>query len=97
MPIFLVAQAAQPNPAAGLLLPLVLFAAFWLFFFRPQRAQMKRQREMLSQIQLGDTVRTAGGIIGKIRRLDDDFVVLEVESGQVKIVRRFIAERLPEA
>ncbi len=96
MPIFLIAQTAPPSATPQLLLMVAVFGAFWLFFFRPQRARMKKQREMIAHLQLGDTVRTAGGIIGKIRRLDDNEVVLEIESGQMRVVRRFITEKFSE-
>ena len=63
------------------LLPLVLIGYFLLV--RPQQQQARRQRDLVSSLQVGAEVQTAGGIVGRIIDLDDQFVQLQVGPGTV--------------
>jgi preprotein translocase subunit YajC len=63
------------------ILPFVLiFVIMYFLIIRPQRAQMKKRGEMLSNIRRGDTVVTGGGLIGKVTKVVDDNE-LEVDLG----------------
>ena len=70
------AQAAAPAAGGGgdiimSLLPLVLiFAVFYFLMIRPQQNKMKQHREMIENIKKGDQIVTAGGIVGKVVRVD---------------------------
>ena len=55
---------------------------------RPQMKQAKAQREMIAALQKGDEVATSSGIIGKITKLSDDVVSLEIASGVVINVQK---------
>ena len=55
---------------------------------------MKKQQELAESLQLGDEVQTIGGIKGKVKRLDGDDVVLQIEQGELRVSRRAIANRL---
>lgn len=70
-----------------LLFPLIFFALMWLLLVRPQQQRVRRQRELVGSIQVGDEVVTAGGLIGRIVALSDDEVRLEVAPG---VVQRFL-------
>ena len=60
-------------------LPLVIiFAIFYFMMIRPQMKRQKELRAMLDALKKGDEVTTAGGVVGKILSLDDNFVTLEV-------------------
>jgi preprotein translocase subunit YajC len=59
----------------------VLFGLFYLLAIRPQRKRQKQHQEMLSDLQKGTHVVTAGGIHGIIESLDEETMVLKVESG----------------
>jgi preprotein translocase subunit YajC len=59
----------------------VLFGMFYFLAIRPQRKRQKQQREMMTQLAKGDKVITAGGIMGVIEQMDEDTIVLKVESG----------------
>jgi len=73
------------------LFPLVLiFVIMYFLVLRPQRAQMKKQQEMIKATRRGDTVVTAGGLIGKVTKVFDDSGELEVEIAEnvrVRLVR----------
>jgi len=59
----------------------LLFVMFYFLMVRPVRQREKRRNQMLSQLQKGDTVITAGGIYGQVEKIDEASVVLKVESG----------------
>lgn len=68
------------------ILPLVLLLAlmFGMFYFltiRPLRQREKRHDAMVRELQKGDMVITAGGIYGQVESIDEESVVLKVESG----------------
>ncbi len=54
---------------------------FYFFMWRPQAKRAKEHKELLASLSKGDEVLTAGGILGKVVKLNDDYVVLEVSEG----------------
>ncbi|MBF0454059.1 MAG: preprotein translocase subunit YajC [Magnetococcales bacterium] len=61
----------------------LLFAIFYFLLIRPQQKQQKAHKEMVENLRRGDSVVTNGGLMGKIHRVEDDVVTLEV--GEVEI------------
>ena len=62
----------------GMLFPILMFVLFFYFvLIRPQKKQEKKQKAMLSALQVGDKVVTIGGICGKISKLKDEYVYIE--------------------
>ncbi len=83
------AQAAAPGPEAAIgniLFMVLLFAIFYFLLIRPQQKQAKLHKEMVANLQRGDAVETRGGLIGRIHRVEDDFVMLEL--GEVETAPR---------
>lgn len=72
----------------------VMVAVFWLLFIRPQRRRMKQQQSLQASIETGDVVQTIGGIHGRVVAVLDDGVVLEIESGRMKVAKRAIASKV---
>ncbi len=73
---------------------LLMFVIFYLLLLRPQQQRVKVHREMVANLRRGDTVVTAGGIIGKVTRVKDDGEI-EVEiadNTRVRIVKGTVAE-----
>lgn len=69
------------------LLPfVVLIAIFYFMILRPQRKREKETRDMLASLKVGDNVTTIGGICGKIVRIRDDIITIEVGPDKVKLV-----------
>lgn len=64
----------------------LLFAIFYFLLIRPQQKQQKAHKEMVENLRRGDSVVTNGGLMGKIHRVDDDLVVLEV--GDVEVAKK---------
>ncbi|WP_227657526.1 preprotein translocase subunit YajC [Candidatus Magnetaquicoccus inordinatus] len=78
--------APPPNTEAvigNIVFMLALFGIFYFFLIRPQQKQAKAHKEMVANLTRGDTVVTGGGLMGRIHRVEDDVVVLEV--GDVEI------------
>lgn len=59
----------------------VMFAAFYFLMIRPQRKRQKQQQRMLEDLKKGDKIITAGGMYGTIETVDEDSMVVRVESG----------------
>ncbi|WP_022696621.1 preprotein translocase subunit YajC [Euryhalocaulis caribicus] len=76
------------------ILPLVLiFVIFWFLLIRPQQKRMKEHKEMIGNLRRGDVVVTSGGVIGKVTKVDDAEVTVEIaENTRVKVVRGMISE-----
>ncbi len=78
------------------LIPFVLLLGLmWFLLIRPQQARLRKQRELVSSIEVGQLVLTAGGLIGTVRVLTDDELHLEVSPGvEVRMVRAAVTRRL---
>ena len=75
------AQAETSSNPLGSMFPFILMIFFLYFImFRPQQKKEKARREMLAAIAKGDEVVTTGGICGKIIRVNDDKVLVQVSS-----------------
>ncbi len=72
-----------------------MFAIMYLLLIRPQRTQQRRHREMIEALKAGDEVITAGGMMGRIVRLDDTEARIEVAPGvEVRFLRLAVNARV---
>lgn len=72
----------------------LLAIIFFFLIVRPQRRQMAARRALISAVEVGDEVITAGGIYGTVREIEDDVLQIEVAEGVVlTIAREAIARR----
>lgn len=101
-----VAFAEEAAPAAGgvfgmgslmNMAPIILmFVIFYFLLIRPQQKKAKEHKEMLSQVQKGDSVITSSGIHGKVTAVADDTLTIEIaDDVRVKFSRDAIAARKP--
>ncbi len=92
------APAAPPGGDLVSLLMLVGFVAiFYLMIWRPQAKRAKEHKSLLAGLQKGDEVVTSGGIVGRVNKVVDDFVVIEVsDTVELKIQKVAIAAALPK-
>ena len=75
---------------------LLLFVLLYFLMIRPQQKKQKEQRDMLSALAVGDEVITAGGIVGKITKVTDNFITLEISEGtEIIIQKTSIVSMLP--
>ena len=94
------AQAAGA-PAGGsltsmLILPLML-VVFYFLLIRPQQKRAKEHQNMLSKLASGDEVVTAGGILGKVTEVSDNFATVEIADGvRIKVQKSQISQLVPK-
>lgn len=82
--------------AIGQFIPLILiFAIMWFLLIRPQQKKLKEHQAMVSALRRGDQVVTQGGMIGKVSKVKDDELEVEISEGvKVRVVRNTIAQVL---
>lgn len=78
----------------GMILPLVLImGVFWFLLIRPQQKRVREHQELIKNVRRGDQIVTSGGIVGKIAKVDDNEVQVEVaENIRMRIIKSAIAE-----
>jgi len=103
--MFITPALAQTTTAPGggnillQLMPFILiFAIMYFLIIRPQQKRLKAHREMVSNVKRGDTVVTAGGLVGKVSRVvDDDEIQVDIADGvRVNVVRNTLSEVRPK-
>ena len=100
------AQAAageQPSMGPTLLMFGGMFLLLYLLIIRPQSKRAKEHRQLVSSIDKGDEVLTSGGLLGKVTRVSDDYIVLAVsekseKSGgvELKLLKSAVTAALPK-
>lgn len=94
-PAYAQAAGAPAMDIFGMILPLVMIMiVFYFLLIRPQQRKMKEQQEMLNKIARGDTVVTAGGLIGRVVKVVDE-KELQVEVGEnvrVRVLRAGVTD-----
>lgn len=97
--MFITEAFAQTGDAGGTgmliqFLPIILiFVIMYFLILRPQRQKARAHQEMVANLRRGDTVVTSGGLIGKVAKVDDGELQVELAEGiRVRVVRGTIAE-----
>ena len=90
---------AQAAPGAfdmlnSLIVPTMLIIGIMYFLMiRPQQKRLKEHRDMVAAVRRGDTVVTSGGIIGKVTKVDENELQVEIADGvKIKVVRSTVSE-----
>jgi preprotein translocase subunit YajC len=106
--MFISSAFAQTAPAAAAggdmqstlmsMLPLLLmFAVLYFVMIRPQMKKQKEHRAMIDALAKGDEVVTAGGFLGKVSKLGDAYVGVELATGvEVQMQRSAVVQVLPK-
>ena len=105
--VFISSAFAQTAPALGgsdmqsslmSMLPLVLmFVVLYFVMIRPQMKKQKEHKAMIDALAKGDEVATAGGVLGKVTRMGDSQLGLEVANGvEIQIQRSAVVQVLPK-
>lgn len=106
--MFISSAFAQTAPAAAAggdmtsslmsMLPLVLmFVVLYFVMIRPQMKKQKEHRAMIEAVAKGDEVVTAGGVLGKISKVGENYLGLEVSNGvEIQIQRSAVVQVLPK-
>ncbi|NBX06346.1 MAG: preprotein translocase subunit YajC [Betaproteobacteria bacterium] len=104
--MFISSAFAQTAPAAGgdmqstlmSMLPLALmFVVLYFVMIRPQMKKQKEHAAMIAALAKGDEVITGGGLLGKVSKMGDNFIGLEVSQGvEIQIQRSAVVQVLPK-
>ena len=106
--MFISSAFAQTAPAAAAggdmqsslmsMLPLVLmFVVLYFVMIRPQMKKQKEHRSMMEALSKGDEVVTVGGVLGKIAKLNENNLSLEVANGiEIQLQRSAVVQVLPK-
>jgi len=104
--MFISSAFAQTAPAAGgdmqstlmSMLPLALmFVVLYFVMIRPQMKKQKEHAAMIAALAKGDEVITGGGLLGKVSKMGDNFIGLEVSPGvDIQIQRSAVIQVLPK-
>ncbi|OGT25104.1 MAG: preprotein translocase subunit YajC [Gammaproteobacteria bacterium RIFCSPLOWO2_02_FULL_42_14] len=96
------APATAGHPTGGSLLSMLpmliaFIAIFYFLMVRPQTKRAKEHRQLMSSLMIGDEVLTSGGVIGRLSKLRDTYVVLTIAKGvEMTFQRNAIAGVLPK-
>ena len=107
--MFISSAFAQTAPAAAAaggdmqstlmsMLPLLLmFAVLYFVMIRPQMKKQKEHRAMIEALAKGDEIVTAGGLLGKVSKIGDAYIGVELASGvEVQMQRQAVVQVLPK-
>ncbi|MBU7580815.1 MAG: preprotein translocase subunit YajC [Porphyrobacter sp.] len=91
------AGAADAPPAWISFLPIIgMIAIFWFLIIAPQMKKQKQHQEKINGVKKGDQVITAGGLLGKVVKVDDVYVELELGTNvRVKAVKATLGDIVP--
>ena len=77
-----------------LLIMALVFGMFYFLMIRPMRQREKTHDRMVDELESGDTVITAGGVYGVVERIDEDSIVLRIESGaKIRVTKGGVLKR----
>lgn len=90
------AAASTPSMIGQILLPLAFFAIFYFLIIRPQSKRNKEHRAMVDALSEGNEVIFAGGLMGRIKKLEGDYAVVSLNNNtDVKVQRASVISVLP--
>ena len=93
------AQAAAPGGADLMsMLPIILmFVVLYFVMIRPQMKRAKEHKAMVDALQKGDEVVAAGGVLGKVTKVADNYVTIEIANGvEIRVQRPAVQLVLPK-
>lgn len=91
------AAPGAPAPAFDWILIIGMVVLFYFFLIRPQNKRAKEHRELINSLEKGDEVVTAGGILGRVTKVTDDYIVIEISNGlEIKLQKSSVQATLPK-
>jgi preprotein translocase subunit YajC len=93
--VFISNAYAQSSPGmlgggglAGFLPIIIMFAVLYFIMIRPQMKRQKEQKQLIDALGKGDEVITAAGILGKVTKVTDIYITLEVATGTEMVIQK---------
>ncbi|MFQ5659617.1 MAG: preprotein translocase subunit YajC [Gammaproteobacteria bacterium] len=76
---------------------IIFFVIFYFMLIRPQTKQAKEHKQMLAALAKGDEVVTSGGVLGRINKIGDNFIAIEVAKDlEIKVQKSAISAVMPK-
>tara|TARA_Y100000589_G_C27089003_1_gene603062 strand:- start:919 stop:1218 length:300 start_codon:yes stop_codon:yes gene_type:complete len=83
----------QPSMLASFIPLILIFLIFYFLLIRPQQKKQKEHKVLLDSIQRGDEILSSGGILGKVIKVDNDKLTVEIAKGvNVTVIRSTVAD-----
>jgi len=96
-PAYAQAGGAMGGGFESMILILLMFGVLYFMMIRPQMKRAKEQKAMIEALQKGDEVITAGGLLGRITKLSEGYITLEIANNvEVQVQRPAISLVLPK-
>ncbi|MBC7160523.1 preprotein translocase subunit YajC [Immundisolibacter sp.] len=91
------AGAGAPPGFESMFFVLALFVVFYFMMIRPQMKRQKEHRKMIAEIKVGDEVVVAGGLAGRVARVTEQYLAVEIADGvEVKVQKGAVGQLLPK-
>jgi len=93
------AQGAQPSgdSTSFIIMMVVMFAAFYFLLIRPQQKKQKAHAALVSGLQVGDEILTAGGVLGKVTGVSEHYAVVKIsDNTEIKIQKSSVSMVVPK-
>jgi preprotein translocase subunit YajC len=91
--MLLLAEGAAASPLGGLLPFILMIGVFYFLVLRPMKKQEDQRKQRLAELKRGDRIVLTGGLLGRISRIDDDVVIVEIaEKVKVRVLKKDIAD-----
>jgi len=93
------AQSAAPQgfDLMGFLPLIFLMAVFYFILIRPQMKRTKEHKAMLDALQKGDEIVAAGGVVGRVTKLDENYIAMQIASNvEIRVQRASLQLVLPK-
>lgn len=87
-PAYAAPDPQQPDPIMSFLPLIVIFVIFYFLIIRPQMKRAKEQKKMQEALQKGDEVITSGGQLGKVVKISDQYITLDIGGGTESVFQR---------
>jgi len=90
--LILFSPSENSNPAVTFAFMAAIFGVFYFFMIRPQQKKIKEQQNFIHELEKGDKIVTNGGIHGKILKVDETSVLMEIDNNtKIRIEKSFIS------
>ena len=95
--LFLQAAGVDNAGILNLVFIAAIFIVFYFFLIRPQSKRQKEQKNFIDELSKGDEVVTAGGILGKITKIEDEIITLEIGSkSYIRVMKTVVSKDMTE-
>jgi len=91
------ADGGGASPVSSIIMLVGFVAIFYFMLIRPQQKRAKQHKNLLAELAKGDEVSLAGGVLGRITKVTDEFLVLEIsDNTAIKVQKAAVTAVLPK-